>query len=144
MCGMRSTLVYYLIFPSAALCTGLNPGTWFQPGPINCAPILDDELSSNITFKVFVIISPQTFRFGPKKKKIQKILQTVSDFLTYFLYFRHSKWNPPNRTKIQSKRLSSIEFGNRTKSNSLKRKKNQTRSIFELVICVKQAMKIHN
>ena len=45
-------------------------------------------------------------------------------------------------------RLSSIEFYNRTKSNSTKRKKYRSnpneRSIFELVICVKQASKIHN
>ena len=54
-----------------------------------------------------------------------------------------------NRTHSNSIRgLSSIEFGNRTKSNSPKRKKNQSnpieRSIFELVICGKQALKIPN
>ena len=64
---------------------------------------------------------------------------------------RQSKSNPIklnfNCTQSNSIHgLSSIEFGNRTKSNSLKRKKNQSnpneRSIFELVICVKQALKI--
>ena len=64
---------------------------------------------------------------------------------------RHSKSNPIelnfNRTQSNSiGGLSSIEFGNRTISNSPK-KKNQSnpieRSIFELVIYVKQTLKIH-
>ena len=59
------------------------------------------------------------------------------------MYSRHSKSNPIelnfNRTQSKSIHgLSSIEFGNRAKSNPIER------SIFELVICVKQALKIHN
>ena len=66
---------------------------------------------------------------------------------------RHSKSNPIelnfNHTQSNSIELNPwIEFGNQTKSKSTKRNKNQSspieRSIFELVICVKQALKIPN
>ena len=65
---------------------------------------------------------------------------------------RHSKSNPIKLNFIPTQSnsihgLSLIEFNNQAKSNSLKRK-NQSNpnecSIFELMICVTQALKIHH
>ena len=62
---------------------------------------------------------------------------------------RNSKSNPIelnfNRTQPNSIcGLSSIEFGNRTKSNSHKKNNSIERSIFELLIFVKLVLKINN
>ena len=97
---------------------------------------------------------------GTELKKHTKNLYILKlkDFFQYLTHMnntklctfpRHSKSNPIelnfNFNSIGG--LSSIEFGNRTESNSPKRKKNQSnpieRLIFELVIYVKQTLKIH-